>query len=285
MHCHTTWGQWAVELLQCSPSLPGGSGQCNSCNAECLRGTAAPCGPGPPAWGMGSPAQAAVGAHRVPVGDGSPLRPGPTSLGDGEVCPSGSRCPQGACGGRQPPAARAHQLGGWGLLCCIVLRCVVLYCVVLCCVALRCVVLRCAALRCAALRCAVLCCAVLCCVVLCCVVLCCAVLCCVVLCCVVLCCVVLCCVVLCYVVLCCVVLCWSWYWLGGVYSGRCFPREYGSHLMYGGMTDCIDQSCPHEDYAHQLPAPLPRFGSFQWPRGGVPTPFLWVPASLTSCYR
>ena len=26
-------GQWAVELLQCTASLPGGSGQCNSCNA------------------------------------------------------------------------------------------------------------------------------------------------------------------------------------------------------------------------------------------------------------
>ena len=33
MHCLTAWGQWAVELLQCTASLPGGSGQCNSCNA------------------------------------------------------------------------------------------------------------------------------------------------------------------------------------------------------------------------------------------------------------
>ena len=29
----SAWGQWAVELLQCTASLPGGSGQCNSCNA------------------------------------------------------------------------------------------------------------------------------------------------------------------------------------------------------------------------------------------------------------
>ena len=38
MHCLTAWGQWAVELLQCTASLPGGSGQCNSCNAlpHCL---------------------------------------------------------------------------------------------------------------------------------------------------------------------------------------------------------------------------------------------------------
>ena len=48
-HCHTVWGQWAtqchtargqwaVELLQCTASLPGGSGQWNSCNAlpHCL---------------------------------------------------------------------------------------------------------------------------------------------------------------------------------------------------------------------------------------------------------
>ena len=38
MHCLTTLGQWAVELLQCTASLPGGSGQRNSCNAlpHCL---------------------------------------------------------------------------------------------------------------------------------------------------------------------------------------------------------------------------------------------------------
>ena len=38
MHCLTAWGQWAAELLQCTASLPGGSGQWNSCNAlpHCL---------------------------------------------------------------------------------------------------------------------------------------------------------------------------------------------------------------------------------------------------------
>ena len=38
MHCLTAWGQWAVELLQCTTSLPGGSGQWNACNAllHCL---------------------------------------------------------------------------------------------------------------------------------------------------------------------------------------------------------------------------------------------------------
>ena len=33
-HCHTAWRLWAVGLLQCSVSLPWGSGQCNSCNAR-----------------------------------------------------------------------------------------------------------------------------------------------------------------------------------------------------------------------------------------------------------
>ena len=32
VHCHTAWGQWAVELLSCTATLPRGSGQCNSCN-------------------------------------------------------------------------------------------------------------------------------------------------------------------------------------------------------------------------------------------------------------
>ena len=33
MHCLTAWGQWAVELVQCTATLPGGSGQRNSCYA------------------------------------------------------------------------------------------------------------------------------------------------------------------------------------------------------------------------------------------------------------
>ena len=56
MHCPTAWGQWAAELLQCTASLLGGSGQCNSCNAlpHCLGAT----GSGTPAihcltaWGQ-----------------------------------------------------------------------------------------------------------------------------------------------------------------------------------------------------------------------------------------
>ena len=32
-HFHTAWGQWAVQLLQCIGSLPGGIGHPKSCNA------------------------------------------------------------------------------------------------------------------------------------------------------------------------------------------------------------------------------------------------------------
>ena len=32
MRCSTAWGQRAVVLLQCTASLPGGTGQMNSCN-------------------------------------------------------------------------------------------------------------------------------------------------------------------------------------------------------------------------------------------------------------
>ena len=31
--CLTAWGLWAVDLLQCTAPLPGGSGQWTSCNA------------------------------------------------------------------------------------------------------------------------------------------------------------------------------------------------------------------------------------------------------------
>ena len=82
MHCHAAWGQRAVQLLQCTASLLGGSGQCNSCNTppHCMgaMGTATPamhrlaacrqwavellqC-EGPPAGGTGKPAQEAVTA-------------------------------------------------------------------------------------------------------------------------------------------------------------------------------------------------------------------------------
>ena len=50
MHCHTDRGQWAVEFLQCTATLPGGQGLCLSawgqwavealsCTATLLRGS------------------------------------------------------------------------------------------------------------------------------------------------------------------------------------------------------------------------------------------------------
>ena len=71
---------------------------------------------GPQAKGTGSPAHTAVGAYGVLVGDGRPQWPGPTSRRDQESCPSGGPCLCCACGGRQIPTARAHQLGGRGVL-------------------------------------------------------------------------------------------------------------------------------------------------------------------------
>ena len=34
VHCLTARGQWTLEFLQCTPLLSGGSGPCNSCNAR-----------------------------------------------------------------------------------------------------------------------------------------------------------------------------------------------------------------------------------------------------------
>ena len=77
-----------------------------------LRGTAALITDGPQAGGTRSPAQAEVAAYGAPEGDGIPHRREPTSWGDGESCPGGGCCLWSACRGRQPPLARAHQLGG-----------------------------------------------------------------------------------------------------------------------------------------------------------------------------
>ena len=57
IHCLMAWGRWVVQLVQCTTSLPCGSGQCNSCSAlpHCPRAV----GSGNPAmryltaWGIG----------------------------------------------------------------------------------------------------------------------------------------------------------------------------------------------------------------------------------------
>ena len=76
---------------------------------------AVPNGPGPPARGTGGPAQTAVGAYGLLVGDGMPQKPGPTIWGDEESCPGVGGCLWGACGGWQFTTARAHKLGRRGV--------------------------------------------------------------------------------------------------------------------------------------------------------------------------
>ena len=83
---------------------------------EGLRGRAVPNSAGPPAGKTGRPAHAAFGAYGGHARDGSSQRPGPTSWGDVESYPGGGRCLWRACEARHFPTARAHQLGGRGVL-------------------------------------------------------------------------------------------------------------------------------------------------------------------------
>ena len=83
---------------------------------EVLWGMAVPNSPGPPAGRTGSPAWTAVGAYGVLLGDSRSQRAGPTSWGDKESCPGVGRCLWRACAGWQFPTARAHHLGGRGVL-------------------------------------------------------------------------------------------------------------------------------------------------------------------------
>ena len=80
MHCHTAWGQWAVELPQCTAILSRGSGQCNSCSAlphwavELLQCTATLPG------GSGQCNSCNALPHRLgAVGSGTRAMRGPTS--------------------------------------------------------------------------------------------------------------------------------------------------------------------------------------------------------------
>ena len=83
---------------------------------EGLRGMALPNSLGPAAGGTGSPAQVAFAAYGGPTGHGSSQQCGPTSQEDGESCPCVGRYLWRACEGWQFPTARAHQLGGRGVL-------------------------------------------------------------------------------------------------------------------------------------------------------------------------
>ena len=92
MHRLTLWGQWAVQLMQCTPTLPGGGGQWNSCNARAHE------------LGDGESCPVAVTAQTVELVQCTPTLPrGPgqwTSCnarahqprGTGGACPGGGRC-------------------------------------------------------------------------------------------------------------------------------------------------------------------------------------------------
>ena len=78
MLCHTSRGRWAVQLLQCTASLPGGTGQCNSCNAlpHCLgalgtMGSATPAMCCLTAWGQWA-VQVGSGQCKGAVGSATP---------------------------------------------------------------------------------------------------------------------------------------------------------------------------------------------------------------------
>ena len=111
MHCQTAPRQWGVQLLQCTASMPWGSGQCNSCNAlpHWLRavGSATPAmlwltARGQCAvqllqctaallWGSGQCNSCNPLPHRPDAGTHA-MR-GHTCWGDGEPCLGGGRSP------------------------------------------------------------------------------------------------------------------------------------------------------------------------------------------------
>ena len=111
--CLTARKQWAVQLLQCTASLPGSSGQCNSCDSvpHCLGavGSATPATHSLTAWaqwavqllqrtaslpgGSGQWNSCNARPHCLgAVGSGAPAMRGPTSWGDGEAYPGGGCC-------------------------------------------------------------------------------------------------------------------------------------------------------------------------------------------------
>ena len=128
MHCLTAWGQWVVQLLQYTASLPRGSGQWNSCNELPHRlgamGCATPAMRYLIAWGHWAvelllcTATLLTGSgqwnsyNALPhclgaVGSATPALRGPTDWGDGGSCPGGSRCLKSGT-----PAM--HCLTAWG---------------------------------------------------------------------------------------------------------------------------------------------------------------------------
>ena len=172
IHCLTAWGQWAVDLLQHTASLPGGSGQWNTCNTlpHCLGGsgqwtscnTLPHClgavGSRPPAihcltaWGQWAvellqytaslPGGSGQWAWLVQISPNTPMQ---------RLLETPKRVLREAKLAQWGADSRGQLHTGNGGLCCVVLCCVVLCCVVLCCVVLCCVVLCCVVLCCGVL--------------------------------------------------------------------------------------------------------------------------------------
>ena len=114
----SSWGQWAVQLLQCSGSLPWGSGQWNSCNAlpHCpwAVGSATPAMHCPTAWGQWA-VQLLQCTAPLPRGSGewnscNALPHCPGGSGQCNSCNALPHCP-GAVGSATPVM---HCLTVWG---------------------------------------------------------------------------------------------------------------------------------------------------------------------------
>ena len=103
MHCLTALGQCAAELLQRTASLPGSSGQCNSCNAQ------------PHCLGAVGSATPAMGGRSVVPGLWG-CTTGRTGLGGWGVEPRGwSGHPSGPMGGHHLRRTGRTGLGGRGV--------------------------------------------------------------------------------------------------------------------------------------------------------------------------
>ena len=105
-------------LPQCTASLPGGSGQCNSCNgwSECPAGPVGMYYPAHQPWGMGSPPQGVVWASFRAYGGASSSENRAHRPGGGTGSPAqgvfGASCK--ANGGPSSSENRAHRPGGDG---------------------------------------------------------------------------------------------------------------------------------------------------------------------------
>ena len=136
--CHTTWEQWAAQLLQCTASLLVGSGQWSFCFAPPHRlgavGSAAPATHCLTAWGQwvvellsctathpGGSGQC-NSCNALPhcleaVGSGTPAMRRPISWRYREACPGGGRCLNSGT-----PATHCHT--AWGQWAVQLLQCI-----------------------------------------------------------------------------------------------------------------------------------------------------------------